>query len=72
MPIKYPSAPQPLRSFIQSYSHNGYRYSLCGGYDYRLGKARLFVSAATEATATLPSYIRSNAAAIYGVCVTDI
>lgn len=60
-----------MKSFIQSYS-NHYRYSLCGNYDFRLGEARLFVSTAAKATSALPSYIRSNAAAIYGVCITDI
>ncbi len=56
-----------LQSFIQSY-----RIATGGDYGFRLEEARLFVSDATEATFSLPSYIRSNAAALYDVCITDL
>jgi len=56
-----------LQKFIQSY-----RISTAGSYYERLNEARLFVSDALEATDSLPSYITSNAAALYDVSVTDI
>ena len=56
-----------LQQFIQSY-----RIATGGDYDFRLEEARLFVSDATEATNSLPSYILSNAAMLYDVCITDI
>ena len=56
-----------LQQFIQSY-----RIATGGNYYFRLEEARLFVSDAMEATTSLPSYIQSNAAMLYDVCVTDI
>ena len=56
-----------LQQFI-----NSYRISTAGSYYERLEEAQLFVSDALEATNSIPSYIYSNAAAIYDVCVTDI
>ena len=56
-----------LQQFI-----NSYRISTAGSYYERLDEARLFVSDALEATQSMPSYIRSNAAMLYDVCVTDI
>jgi hypothetical protein len=56
-----------LQKFI-----NTYRISTAGSYYERLDEAQLFVSDALEATDSLPSYITSNAAMIYDVCVTDI
>jgi|TARA_B100000035_G_scaffold120896_1_gene102694 hypothetical protein len=56
-----------LQQFI-----NSYRISTAGSYYERLDEARLFVSDALEATTSLPSYIQSNAAMLYDVCVTDI
>lgn len=56
-----------LQQFIQSY-----RISTAGSYYERLDEARLFVSDATEETNSLPSYILSNAAMLYDVCITDI
>jgi hypothetical protein len=56
-----------LQKFIHSY-----RIATGGDYDFRLEEARLFISDATEATSDLPSYIRSNAAALYDVCITDL
>ena len=56
-----------LQKFIQTY-----RIATGGNYYERLEEARLFVSDATEATNSLPSYILSNAASIYDVCITDI
>lgn len=56
-----------LQKFIQTY-----RISTAGSYYERLEEARLFVEDATEATNSLPSYIVSNAAALYDVCITDI
>ena len=56
-----------LQQFIQSY-----RIATGGDYDFRLEEARLFVSDAGEATDSLPSYIISNAAMLYDVCITDI
>ena len=56
-----------LQQFIQSY-----RISTAGSYYERLDEARLFVSDALEATQSMPSYIHSNAAMLYDVCVTDI
>jgi len=56
-----------LQKFI-----NTYRISTAGSYYERLDEAQLFVSDALEATDSLPSYIISNAAMLYDVCVTDI
>lgn len=56
-----------LQQFIDSY-----RISTAGSYYERLEEARLFVSDATEATNSLPSYILSNAAALYDVNIDDI
>jgi len=56
-----------LQQFI-----NSYRISTAGSYYERLDEAQLFVSDALEATDSLPSYIHSNAAMLYDVCVTDI
>ena len=56
-----------LQQFI-----NTYRISTAGSYYERLDEARLFVSDALEATQSMPSYIHSNAAMLYDVCVTDI
>ena len=56
-----------LQKFIQTY-----RIATAGSYYERLEEARLFVLDATEATNALPSYIASNAAALYDVNVTDI
>jgi hypothetical protein len=56
-----------LQQFIQSY-----RIATGGDYDFRLEEARLFIEDAREATSDLPSYIRSNAAALYDVCITDL
>ena len=56
-----------LQQFIQSY-----RIATGGDYDFRLEEARLFVSDASEATNSLSSYILSNAAMLYDVCITDI
>lgn len=56
-----------LQKFI-----NSYRISTAGSYYERLDEARLFVSDALEVTNAIPSYIHSNAAIIYDVCVTDI
>ena len=56
-----------LQQFI-----NSYRISTAGSYYERLDEARLFVSDALEATKSIPSYIHSNAAMLYDVCVTDI
>ena len=56
-----------LQQFI-----NSYRISTAGNYYERLDEARLFVSDATEETNALQSYIVSNAATIYDVCITDI
>jgi len=56
-----------LQQFI-----NSYRISTAGNYYERLDEARLFVSDALEATQSMPSYIHSNAAMLYDVCVTDI
>ena len=56
-----------LQQFI-----NTYRISTAGSYYERLDEARLFISDALEATQSMPSYIHSNAAMLYDVCVTDI
>lgn len=56
-----------LQKFIQTY-----RIATGGNYYERLEEARLFVSDATEATNAFPSYIVSNAAALYDVRITDI
>ena len=56
-----------LQKFI-----NTYRISTAGSYYERLDEAQLFVSDALESTDSLPSYIISNAAMLYDVCVTDI
>jgi hypothetical protein len=56
-----------LQSFIQSY-----RIATGGNYDFRLEEARLFVEDAREETVSALSYIRSNAASLYDVYVTDI
>ncbi len=56
-----------LQQFIQSY-----RIATGGNYYFRLEEARLFISDALEATTSLPSYIQSNAAILYDVCITDI
>ena len=56
-----------LQQFI-----NTYRISTAGSYYERLDEARLFISDALEATQSMPSYIHSNAAVIYDVCITDI
>ena len=56
-----------LQQFI-----NSYRISTAGSYHERLDEARLFVSDAMEAATSSPSYIQSNAAMLYDVCVTDI
>ena len=56
-----------LQSFIQSY-----RIATGGNYDFRLEEARLFVEDAREETVSALSYIRSNAASLYDVHVTDI
>ncbi len=56
-----------LQQFIQSY-----RIATGGSYDFRLEEARLFVEDAREDTVSALSYILSNAAALYDVCITDI
>ena len=56
-----------LQKFIQSY-----RIATGGNYYERLEEARLFALDASEATNALPSYIASNASALYDVNVTDI
>ena len=56
-----------LEQFIQTY-----RIATGGDYNFRLEEARLFIEDATEATSSLPSYIRSNAAALYDVCISDL
>ncbi len=56
-----------LQQFIQSY-----RIATGGNYYFRLEEARLFVSDASEATQSIHSYIVSNAAILYDVCITDI
>lgn len=56
-----------LQQFIHSY-----RIATGGNYYFRLEEARLFVEDALEATSSIPSYIVSNAAVIYDVCITDI
>ena len=56
-----------LLQFIRSY-----RIATGGGYDFRLEEARLFIEDALEATISLPSYIRSNAAALYDVAIGDL
>ena len=56
-----------LQQFI-----NSYRIATGGNYYFRLEEARLFVSDALEATQSMRSYIVSNAAMLYDVCVTDI
>ena len=56
-----------LQKFI-----NTYRISTAVSYYERLDEAQLFDSDALEATDSLPSYIISNAAMLYDVCVTDI
>ena len=56
-----------LQTFIQSY-----RIATGGNYDFRLEEARLFVEDAREETVSALSYIRSNAASLYDVYVTDI
>ena len=56
-----------LQQFI-----NSYRISTAGSYYERLDEAQLFVSDALEATQSIRSYIVSNAAMIYDVCITDI
>lgn len=56
-----------LQQFIQSY-----RIATGGNYDFRLEEARLFVEDAREDTVSALSYILSNAAALYDVCITDI
>jgi len=56
-----------LQQFIHSY-----RIATGGNYDFRLEEARLFIEDALEATISLPSYINSNAAALYDVCISDL
>ena len=56
-----------LHQFLQTY-----RIATGGDYNFRLEEARLFIEDATEATSSLPSYIRSNAAALYDVCISDL
>ena len=56
-----------LEQFIQTY-----RIATGGGYNFRLEEARLFIEDATEATSALPSYIRSNAAALYDISISDV
>ena len=56
-----------LQQFI-----NSYRIATGGNYYFRLEEARLFVSDALEATQSMRSYIVSNAAILYDVCITDI
>lgn len=56
-----------LLQFIRSY-----RIATGGNYDFRLEEAQLFVEDGREATISIPSYIVSNAAALYDVCITDI
>ncbi len=56
-----------LEQFIQTY-----RIATGGDYNFRLEEARLFIEDATEATAALPSYIRSNAAALYDISISDV
>jgi hypothetical protein len=52
---------------------NTYRIATGGNYNFRLEEARLFILDANEAGVSSPmSYIRSNAAVIYDVCITDI
>tara|TARA_R110000796_G_scaffold247626_1_gene373448 strand:+ start:212 stop:388 length:177 start_codon:yes stop_codon:yes gene_type:complete len=56
-----------LQQFIHSY-----RIATGGNYDFRLEEARLFIEDAREETVSALSYIRSNAAALYDVCITDL
>jgi len=56
-----------LEQFIQTY-----RIATGGDYNFRLEEARLFIEDATEATSALPSYIRSNAAALYDISISDV
>ena len=51
---------------------NTYRIATGGDYSFRLEEARLFIEDATEATSALPSYIRSNAAALYDISISDV
>ena len=56
-----------LHQFLQTY-----RIATGGDYNFRLEEARLFIEDATEATSALPSYIRSNAAALYDISISDV
>ena len=56
-----------LQQFIHSY-----RIATGGNYDFRLEEARLFIEDAREETISLWSYINSNAAALYDVCISDL
>ena len=56
-----------LQQFI-----NSYRIATGGPYDFRLAEAQLFMEDAREALSTPLSYIRSNAAALYDVAISDL
>lgn len=56
-----------LQQFIQSY-----RIATAGSYYERLEEARLFMEDAREETISALSYIRSNAAVIYDVSISDL
>ena len=56
-----------LEQFIQIY-----RIATGGDYNFRLEEARLFIEDATEATSSPLSYIRSNAAALYDISISDL